>query len=84
MVKLVDLEDIQDTNYLQSFKVQDPLPVNDEFRQCAEGFSGYLRFSRYMRITFPSSTDFYGRITIYNLNIYGYSDDLNDLMLQHT
>ena len=27
--------------------------------------------ARYLRLTFPSSTDFYGRVTIYSMEVYG-------------
>jgi hypothetical protein len=30
------------------------------------------RVSRYLKIIFPSSTDFYGRVTIYSLQVYGF------------
>lgn len=54
--------EIADSNDLQTFPLQ-----------MANGSSGtFLLQGRYVQITFPSSTDFYGRVTIYQLEVDGY------------
>eukprot|EP01040_Poterioochromonas_malhamensis_P012033 gene12033-13147_t len=56
LAKLCDIHTLSDNNDLQTISLDNT--VNNT--------SG-----RYLRITFPSSTDFYGRITIYSLEIWG-------------
>jgi len=55
------LELIEDCNRLQSFS------LNASSQQQQQPATG----SRFVRITFPSSTDFYGRITVYRLELWG-------------
>jgi hypothetical protein len=31
--------------------------------------------SRYLKITFGTTTDFYGRVTVYSLDVFGTDDD---------
>ncbi len=49
---------ILDNNNLQKFSL---IPASEST----------ARRGRYLKITFPSSTDFYGRVTIYGLQVYG-------------
>jgi hypothetical protein len=58
---MTHLNDARDSNDRQSFQLQDITTETSDFE----------RYGRYMKITFPSSTDFYGRIVIYNLSILG-------------
>jgi antirestriction protein len=55
------LNDIEDSNDVQTFMMYDELSKE----------TSYDEWNRYLRINFASSTDFYGRITIYNLEIHG-------------
>ena len=50
----------------------DLMDTNDEQRfDVGVGEDGFLPKGRYLRILFDSSTDFYGRVTIYSLKIFG-------------
>ena len=53
--------DIADSNDLQTFSLQ----------VASDSNSSALRRGRYVQVTFPSSTDFYGRVTIYQLELDG-------------
>ena len=53
--------DITDTNDMQSYSLQ----TIDENQDT-------MQKGRYLRIAFPTSTDFYGRVTIYQLELWGY------------
>jgi hypothetical protein len=55
------LNDIEDSNDVQTFTMSD-----EQFKE-----NNQDEWNRYLRINFASSTDFYGRITIYNLEIHG-------------
>jgi len=55
------LNDIEDTNGVQTFTMYD-----EQFKE-----NNLDEWNRYLRINFASSTDFYGRITIYNLEVHG-------------
>ena len=54
---IITLEVIEDSNRTQSFL----------FDGCGGGGGS----GRYLRLLFPSSTDFYGRVTIYSLEVLG-------------
>ncbi len=56
--------EIADCNELQTF----PLQVAGDSNGSAP------RQGRYVQVTFPSSTDFYGRVTIYQLELDGYCE----------
>jgi len=56
LVLLKAIDAIENTNAVQIFSLVDSAPATS---------------IRYMKFTFHSSTDFFGRITIYNLDIYG-------------
>jgi hypothetical protein len=51
-----DLPDIRDSNDCQNFRVHDEAGNKP---------------ARYLRIAFRHSTDFYGRVTIYSLKVFG-------------
>ena len=53
--------DITDTNDMQSYSLQ----LKNENQDMMQN-------GRYLRIAFPTSTDFYGRVTIYQLEVWGY------------
>lgn len=55
---IAKLDRIEDCNRLQSFEVacEAQPPLG----------------ARYIRVTFPSSTDFYGRVTLYRLELHGW------------
>ena len=55
--KLCDLQNIEDNNNLQILFSCDELTNNT--------------VCRFIKITFTSSTDFYGRITVYKLDVEG-------------
>jgi hypothetical protein len=56
--------EIADCNELQTFPLQ-----------TVGGSSSSAPYrGRYVQVTFPSSTDFYGRVTIYQLEMNGYCD----------
>jgi hypothetical protein len=57
MLSIGTLEHIEDCNRLQSF----------DLAPDAQQPSG----ARFVRITFPQSTDFYGRVTLYRLELWG-------------
>lgn len=58
MEPVLTIYSILDNNNLQKFSL---IPNSDTSS----------RKGRYLKITFPSSTDFYGRVTIYSLQVYG-------------
>ena len=58
---IAKLDRIEDCNRLQSFEVASE----------AQPPLG----ARYIRVTFPSSTDFYGRVTLYRLELHGWRFD---------
>lgn len=55
MTKLLDLDEFLDSNVEQSVR----LPISSS-RKC-----------KYMKITFGRSTDFFGRVTVYKLQVFG-------------
>jgi hypothetical protein len=59
LVELARLDDIHDTNSPQTFTL-------------STASSSTEPAGRFLKITFPSSTDFYGRVTIYSLQVYGH------------
>jgi hypothetical protein len=61
------LNDIEDSNDVQTFTMYD-----EQSKQTHPD-----EWNRYLRINFASSTDFYGRITIYNLEIHGIEQAVN-------
>ena len=69
------LNDIEDMNETQTFIIRDS-KYNVVKKSAALNENTPLDYQnecyRFLRLTFPSSSDFYGRITIYNLEVYGY------------
>lgn len=57
LVEIKRLEVIDDCNDSQEFRISEETSPRE--------------FCRYMKLVFGSSTDFYGRVTIYNMEIYG-------------
>ena len=68
LVTVCALGDIQDCNDQQAFDIQ-LVPVVGESE--IENGSSSANKGRYLKITFHSSTDFYGRVTIYDLDVLG-------------
>ena len=65
---LEDIKAIDDSNELQTWNI--PLQSNTDAD--TENVSmGHLSSTRFLRIVFPASTDFFGRVTIYKLKVYG-------------
>ena len=56
LTAIKDIQYIEDSNDMHEFSIEAP---HSE------------RSIRYLKITFHQSTDFYGRITIYSLKIFG-------------
>ena len=69
------INDIEDINETQTFIVRDSRYVAGQMR-VKTNENSHLDYKddcyRFLRLTFPSSSDFYGRVTIYNLEVYGY------------
>ena len=73
MTPLLPLADVADSNVLQTFALQsvdvDTSATAGPGGPCDDGG---VKVGRYLRISFPASTDFYGRVTVYELNVYGH------------
>ena len=69
------LDDIQDCNDRQAFEI--PADAESEMENgsssssSSSSSSGSANEGRYLKITFPTSTDFFGRVTIYDLDVLG-------------
>lgn len=65
MVTIATLETIEDSNRMQFFDlIKFP---------CADSAASPVKTAGcYVKITFPTSTDFYGRVTLYMLEVWGY------------
>ena len=66
MKEICVLDDIQDSNDEQKFSFDISSSLDDEKNNLEHEEHSY----RYLRLTFRSSTDFYGRVTIYNLQVF--------------
>ena len=66
MKKICVLDDIQDSNDEQKFSFDISSSLDDEKNNQEHEEHSY----RYLRLTFRASTDFYGRVTIYNLQVF--------------
>ena len=59
-----NIEKIEDCNALQSF----PVHTNPAGHDAAAGMAAV----RYLRVTFGSFSDFYGRVTLYSCEVFGH------------
>jgi hypothetical protein len=58
-------------NDLQSFEEIGAMPFIDDSNDLQTFPTAESKSGRYMRVTFNGSTDFYGRVTIYNMQVIG-------------
>ena len=76
------LNDVEDINETQTFNVYDSKYAVDGNKVIPNANTPLSENSftlrkqkichRFLRLKFPSSSDFYGRITIYNLEVHGF------------
>jgi len=59
LVEVASMDEVEDSNSLQCFAISSSSSSKDAW-------------CRYLRIFFPCSTDFYGRVTIYKLQVMGH------------
>ena len=79
MILLQALPDVADSNALQMFALQRGGETDAGRSEGPDHQRDDVKEGRYMRISFPASTDFYGRVTVYQLDVYGYEGATSQL-----
>jgi hypothetical protein len=65
------LEDIQDVNDRQTFDIPAKAEIENDAEAGGGSISSNANEGRYLKILFKSTTDFFGRVTLYDLDVVG-------------